>query len=198
MTVSFEDFMLKRPTVGSVDGKFGRSAIVLRRMRRFFGADGICHQYEKSGDQLVQFGDVVEHLVSAVPGLNRRDAIRRFRFSVQHGGFCFRDYGPHRRTVSLLIDLDNYSAAPPTLYSLRPVPRRAAEAPELMRATRSTWAGWFKAQGWSVPPEFLGKQAHDISRKRGRPEAQFWKGIHRKIDDWLEDNGCPTPGHPLH
>ena len=125
--------------------------ISLWRARRFFSDGGLCDRFEKLGDQLVQFGNLVKWLLSIVPGLTEEVIPARFRFSVEHGGF-----GRHgaRRTIERLIDLDDYSGAPRGMYSLRPSSFRAAwGAPRLMRARASVWAEWLETQGWPVPSE---------------------------------------------
>lgn len=124
--------------------------IAVRRGKRFFGDGGLCERYERRGDELVQFGDLLNWLITAVPGLDQKIALLRFRFSVRHGGFCRRGL---RRTIEHLVDLDDYSNAPCGAYSLRPTGSRADYAPLLMRARASVWAEWLKKQGWPVPAE---------------------------------------------
>ena len=50
--------------------------VVERRWKRFFGAGGICEHFERGGDHLMQFGDIVEWLTTA--GLNRDVVVSRF------------------------------------------------------------------------------------------------------------------------
>jgi hypothetical protein len=134
-----------------------------RRWRRFFGADGVVERYERRGDCLVQFGDIAGWLASN--GLSRGAAIDRFVLAAKHGIFGWRDYGPRRRGVASLIDLDGREF-PPGQYPLRPSALTVERRPELMRALRSVWAEWLRSEGWPMP-EWL---ACSVSRE-DRPQA---------------------------
>jgi hypothetical protein len=125
-----------------------RSEIVERRIARFFSDGGICDRYEHRGDKLIGFHEIFDYLVDK--GLRRDAVTRRFLFSARNNGF-----GRHgaRQTIESLIDLDDFSNARRGLYSLRPGYLRVETYPRGMRARRSVWAGWPRAQGWPVPPE---------------------------------------------
>ena len=104
-----------------------------RRYQRFFGAGGICERYEQCGDHLVQFCEIADWLINAVPGLSR-DAVERL-FVLSARNHWFGRHGP-RQTIERLIDLDDITA-PRRMYSLRPSGLRVEAAPELMRAPSS-------------------------------------------------------------
>jgi hypothetical protein len=111
-------------------------------------------RYERRGDQLIQFGEIVDWLTSAE--LSRSAITQRFLFSARNGGFGFRPYGcgpRQRRAVERLIDLDSYSSFTPGCYVLRPSTLTVEMNPHLMRAPRSVWVQWLQAQEWPVPPE---------------------------------------------
>jgi len=122
----------------------------LRRAARFFRDGGICERYERRGDHLVQFHDILNLLPDKVLGLSQDAIIRSFLFSAKNHWF-----GRHgrRQTIEQLIDLDDFSNAPPSMYSLRPSYIRVVTYPRGMRARRSVWAQWLQAQGWPVPAE---------------------------------------------
>jgi hypothetical protein len=143
-----------------------QSEIVLRRMERFFGIGGLCDRYERRGDHLVQFHDIADLVTDTVPTVSREIVVRRFLFSAKVD--WFGRHGP-RRTIEQLIDLD-CSFAPRGRYSLRPSYIRVEASPELVRAPRSVWARWLKAQGWPVPPEL-----ETVARGRAgnRPPAGY-------------------------
>jgi len=127
-----------------------RSGIVTRRMARFFNVGGLCEAYERRGNRLIQLSHIASVMADSAPGLSRESVIRRFLFSAEAGWF-----GRHgtRGTIEKLLDLDAYSTAPRTKYSLRPSYIRTEASPELMRAPRSVWARWIEAMGWPVPAE---------------------------------------------
>jgi hypothetical protein len=143
-----------------------RAELVLRGIGRgrFFSDGGLYDRYERLGDHLVQFGEIVDQLTATVPGLSRDAVIRRFLFSAKN--HWFGRYG-WRQTIEQLIDLDN-RGVPCGMYSLRPSYIRVEAHPKLMRARRSVWAQWIQAQGWPVPPE-LGKSAAGNNHPGGRP-----------------------------
>jgi hypothetical protein len=143
-----------------------QSEIVLRRMARFFGTGGLCDRYERRGDHLVQFDDIADLVTDTVPTISREAVVRRFLFSAKVD--WFGRHGP-RQTIEQLIDLD-CSFAPRGRYSLRPTYIRVEASPEIVRAPRSVWARWLKAQGWPVPPEL-----ETVARGRAgdRPPAGY-------------------------
>jgi hypothetical protein len=122
----------------------------LRRFEKFFGAKGLCARYGKIGDDLIQFHEIAQWLVSAVPGLTYNTATARFVLAAKHGALGSRDYGPRRRAVASLIDLDGMEFAA-SQYPLRPSSLRVEMRPALMRARRSTWAAWLQNERWPVP-----------------------------------------------
>jgi hypothetical protein len=133
-----------------MSGKIEPREIPTRRAERFFSNGGLCDRFERRGDHLVQFHEIVNQLTDTVPALSRNAVIRRFLFSVKN--HWFGRHGP-RQTIERLIDLDDFSAAPRAGYSLRPSYIRVEASPQHMRSRRSVWAEWLQAQGWPVPPE---------------------------------------------
>jgi len=129
------------------------SEIVELRRKRFFGAGGICDRYERTDDELIQAWTIAGWLEVTVPGLNRDDVIQRFSYSAKHGGFGLRQYGPDRRAVARLVDLDSFGSFARAQYALRPSTLTVAIVPQLMRASRSDWVEWIRSQGWQVPIE---------------------------------------------
>jgi hypothetical protein len=127
-----------------------RFAITAHRHERFFRDGGLCERYERRGDHLVQFHEIINYLTNAGLGLSRDAVIHRFLFSVKNHWF-----GRHgrRQTIEQLIDLDWLTYVARRRYSLRPSYIRVETCPELMRARRAVWAQWLQAQGWPVPPE---------------------------------------------
>ena len=142
-----------------------RSEIVLRRIARFFGVEGLCEAYERRGDHLVQLHDIANLLADTVPGVTRDAVIRRLLFSARNNWF-----GRHglRQTVKQLIDLDDFSYAPRGRYSLRPSYIRVEAAPEHMRAPRSVWALWLRALRWPVPPELELEPSGSVAEGRAQ------------------------------
>jgi hypothetical protein len=127
--------------------------IPLRRCARFMGELGVGGLYDAflriKNDELVYFGDVVDWLITAIPGLDRRAVVKRFQLGVRYCEFGFR--GRFGQTTDLL-DLDNFSAALPGQYALRPfIGGRTRDSSEQMRARKSRWATWLSSQGWPVP-----------------------------------------------
>jgi hypothetical protein len=127
--------------------------IPLRRYARFIGELGVGGLYDAflqiKNDELVYFGEVVDWLITAIPGLDRGAVITRFQPGVRYREFGFR--GRFGQTTDLL-DLDNFSAALPVQYALRPfIGGRTRDSSEQMRARKSRWATWLSSQGWPVP-----------------------------------------------
>jgi hypothetical protein len=122
--------------------------IPARRGARFFNAGGLCERYERIGDELIQFHDIFQWILTAQPNINKTQVIDRFLLSVKHNEFGRRGaFGK----IDLLVDLDNRDA-PAAKYSLRPYYLSAVEArPLTMRARCSTWAAWLRNQGWPLP-----------------------------------------------
>lgn len=147
----------------------------------------LCEHYERRGDHLVQFGDVVRYLTTM--GLSRDVMVARFRLSVRNHEFGRHG---HRQTIERLVDLDHPSA-PAGMYSLRPSGLRAEACPELMRARRSVWAGWLQDQSWPVAP-WLGRPIGSLDadmpdkKGKGRPSA---KAV---IETELRRRARATPG----
>jgi len=133
-----------------------RSKMVLRRRQRFIGNAGLCERFERRGDNLLQFNDIVNWLTAGVgPGLARDAIIRRFVFSAQNGGFGWRRYGS-RRAVADLIDLDRVDTAAGQ-YPLGPSAFTVEMRPEDMRAPRTVWVKWLQTQGLPVPVELASR-----------------------------------------
>ena len=125
--------------------------IPLRRMQRLMGDLGAGGLYDAflrvKNDELVYFGDVVDWLSTAVPGLDRGKVVTRFQLAVKYGVFGRRGYGQ----IVDLIDLDAFRDAAPARYALRPFWRVIETRPETVRTSKSRWARWLREQGWPVP-----------------------------------------------
>lgn len=140
-------------------------------MARFFRAGGLCEAYERRGDDLVQFGDIVDLVTDMVKAVSRDAVKRRFLFGAKTG--WFGRHGP-RQTIEQLIDLDWYSFVPRGRYPLRPSYIRVETAPKYMRAPRSVWAKWLKAQGWPVPLELEQSAAGPLRREPAGTRFKRW------------------------
>jgi hypothetical protein len=132
-----------------------RSQIALRRMARFFGnrlpgIESLYERFERLGDPLVEFNDIVNWL--EVAGLSREAVIQRFRSSVKFGALGWRHYG-RRRAVVRLLDLASFSRFPCGQYLLRPSVLTVEMQPLQMRMPRTVCVAWLRAQGWPVPSE---------------------------------------------
>src|SRR6516225_8551348 len=91
-------------------------------MARFFGnrlpgIESLYERFERLGDPLVEFNDIVNWL--EVAGLSRGGVIQRFRSSVKFGALGWRHYG-RRSAVARLLDLASFSRFPCGQYPLRP------------------------------------------------------------------------------
>jgi hypothetical protein len=132
-----------------------RSQIVLRRTARFFGnrvpgIESVYERFERLGDPLFEFNDIVNWL--EVAGLSREAVIQRFRSSVKFGALGWRHYG-RRRAVLRLLDLASFSRFPCGQYPLRPSVLTVEMQPLQMRMPRAVCVAWLRAQAWPVPSE---------------------------------------------
>jgi hypothetical protein len=127
-----------------------------RRAKRFFGAGGLCERYERTGDALIEFDTIVGLVTASHPDLNAIQLIRLFIISTQLGAFPLPGTGfgrqPDRSVVRGLVDVFNLRAFALGLYALRPSLLTIEAAPLVMRARRTTWVRWLKAQDLPVPP----------------------------------------------
>jgi hypothetical protein len=166
-----------------------RSEIVLRRMARFFGSDGLpitfkerppealYDRYERRDDCLIEFRDIANWLIAADPRLTRHAAIQLFVLSAKHGGFGWRQYGSRRaRAVARLLDLQSFGSFAAGQYVLRPSSFMVAASPEQMRAPRSVWVQWLRMQKLPVPVELASSiviEANDRPRQYHRPKREI-------------------------
>ena len=150
----------------SVDSSMIGPTVALRKYTRFFGPCGICDMYERRGDQLIQFGDIAAYVADAAPDMTRAGVSRRFLLSVKMGWFGRRW---SRGVIDRLIDLD--SRPDRVSHSLRPSYLTVEAAPLLMRARRSVWVAWLKAEGWPVPQAF-GAPAVETKARSGRKRGR--------------------------
>jgi hypothetical protein len=120
------------------------------RRRRFFEDGGICARFEERGDDLIEFEEIAS-IIADLNGVPFDAVLRRFLFSVGQGGLGWR----HRdiRRVDRLVDLTDFPFSPGQ-YPLRPSILTVQKRPLRMRARRSVWVDWLRAQGWQLPPDF--------------------------------------------
>jgi hypothetical protein len=132
-----------------------RIKMVDRRCRLIFK---VIESYENRNDELIELNEIAPRLADMVPGLSVNAVIRAFLSSVKRGGFGFRMCGPRkypRRAVQHLADLGSFDALPKQ-WVIRPNVSTVEGCPLAMRARRSVWVVWIRAQGWPVPPEIAG------------------------------------------
>jgi len=121
------------------------SEVTLRRAARFFGDGGLCDRYERRGDGLIEFNDIVTWLAGQ-PGLTRETIMKQFVLAAKYG-----EFGRRRGKIDQLVDLHGFNEPTCGQYSLRPSWLKVEARPQTMRARRSTWMRWLQEQNWPVP-----------------------------------------------
>jgi hypothetical protein len=164
----------------TLDDEERRLRISLRRQEHFFGngARGICERFERRGDRLYEFAEILNWIIALDTQLIAAAITTRFVQSARHGGFGWRRYGPRREhTVADLIDLSRCSSVVPGQYPLRPSTFTVGEIPLHMRAPKSVWVSWLREEELPVPRELLGGvtikgKATEVAAKSATAEVE--------------------------
>jgi hypothetical protein len=201
---------------GAMDLEYeeSRQKLVARRTAHGFALQ---ERFERREDHLIEAGVIAEWVAALHPRHTRRVVLRRFVLSVTHGGFGWRWYG-ERRAVARLVDLVNIDPGSfgfePGQYPLRPTVLTVEMNPNGMRAPRSVWLEWLRAQELPVPRELASSvliegQAAELRGRaapalptpsaeptapRRKRERRYWEPLRNLAFDWIDKNGVPVSG----
>jgi hypothetical protein len=183
--------------MANADDERNQTLVARRRGKRFFGASGLCERYEQIGDELIEFGQIVELLTVAHADLDAVRLTRLFVVSTQLGAFPTPGTGlgrhPARSAVRGLLDLVSRRGPAVGQYPLRPSLLTVEMAPAAMRARRSDWVQWLRSQDLPVPAMLAHRLTID---HRSAPSAERSAAPPAAPEPVLEANPPPHPGGP--